>query len=859
MEKILLKPGAKFNFKEKLSKEQDAFPPSKKNDNPKMIVKVFDKVITFSLFMIFLGVPLFFTGLSFQGVVFEKQIYFYFWVLLALIAWAAKGVVAGKMKIRKTPLDIPIAFFWTAYLLATVFSVDRWHSFWGFFGDPSRGLMSVTAAVIAYYLILSNFNLTRFKWMLGALISSSAIISIWTTLGILGIQFLPGRMASIAPLSLIGSVSGLGTFFGLMIPILATAVFKINEGDGVKKIARITISFLLIFILAVNLFLLLSLYGFISWASILAGVSFFVIYILSRIVRPKENLFWIPLLAFVLIMTILMVGKVDIARVNFPVEVSPSRGLSWEIAKDSLKNNFLLGSGPATYGYDFSAFSPQEFNLNSFYQLRFYQGTGVFFESLSTLGAVGTIALVILILSFISVAVYLVSKDKEKNKIYSLGLLSATLVIIVSSFMIRTEGTILFLGVLIGILTIGILLEESDLKSSYVNLSLKASPKFALALAFIFVVVSAGAAFLFAFIGKAYVADIYAGLAVGEKQISEEGSIKKLGEAIRLYGNEGRYYLRIGQEYMVLANSEILKSEEERDMNKIQKYLNDSIRFSKKGAELMSNDVLAIETLAQVYENAGFYVSDSLSLSEEQYGRARDLEPRNPNFYFKLGQIKTRLAAGKSEEEIKQLFAEAKDLFQQSVDKKSNFAPGHYQLALTKEVLGETDGAIDSMTVAARLNPKDINYIFGLGRLYQARGNEDDAKIIEGLFKKALEINSEDINARFNLGLFYDKAKRGDEAIEQYEKVIELLPAGREESRRQLEKMISNIKSGIENTTETINPQAVEQTQNIPTETPVEESPQLVEPEPAQSSMGELQNSPNLPAEEASEPQPSNQ
>jgi len=180
-------------------------------------------------------------------------------------------------------------------------------------------------------------------------------------------------------------------------------------------------------------------------------------------------------------------------------------------------------------------------------------------------------------------------------------------------------------------------------------------------------------------------------------------------------------------------------------------------------------------------------------------------------------------------------------------------------LALTKEVLGETDGAIDSMTVAARLNPKDINYIFGLGRLYQARGNEDDAKIIEGLFKKALEINSEDINARFNLGLFYDKAKRGDEAIEQYEKVIELLPAGREESRRQLEKMISNIKSGIENTTETINPQAVEQTQNIPTETPVEESPQLVEPEPAQSSMGELQNSPNLPAEEASEPQPSNQ
>ena len=850
MEKISLKSSANFNFKKKLPRERDAAALEK--SNPKMIVKVFDKIITFSLFMIFLGIPLFFTGLSFQGVVFEKQIYLYFWALLALIAWTAKGVLAGKMKIRKTPLDIPIAFFWIVYLLATIFSVDRWHSFWGFFGDPSRGLMSVTAAVIVYYLILSNFNLTRFKWMLGALVFSGAVISVWTTLGVLGIRFLPSQVASIAPLSLIGSVAGLGTFFGLMIPILAAIVFKINESKEIKKIIKLIISFLLVIVLVVDLFLLLVLYGFISWPSILAGMSFFIIYILSRIVRPKENLLWIPLAAFVLIMTILMIGRVNIARVNFPVEVSPSRGLSWEIAKDSLKHNFLLGSGPSTYGYDFSAFSPQEFNLNSFYQLRFYQGTGVFFESLSTLGAVGTIALVILILSFISVAVYLISKDKEKNKIYSLGLLSAMLVVIVSSFMIRTEGTILFLGVLIGSLSIGILLRESDLESSYINLSLKASPKFALALAFIFVVVSAGAAFLFAFIGKVYVADVYAGSAVREKQISEEGSIKKLSEAIRLYGNEGRYYIRMGQEYMILANNEILKGEKERDMDKVQRYLNNSIGFSKKGADLMKNDVLAVETLAQVYENAGFYVSDSLKLSEEQYNRARELEPRNPNFYFKLGQIKTRLAAGKSKEEIKQLFAEAKDLFQQSVDKKSNFAPGYYQLALAKEVLGEMDGAIDSMTMAAKLNPKDINYIFGLGRLYQARGNEDDAEKVEALFKKALEINSKDINVRFNLGLFYDKAKRGDEAIEQYRKVIELLPENQGELKKQLEKMISNVKNGIENTAETI---GLKTEEPAAAESNIGNGDNLVEPEPAQPSVEESQNLQNSPAENANEPQ----
>ena len=72
--------------------------------------------------MLFLGVPLFFTGLTFQGLAFEKQIYFYFWLLLALVVWATKGVIAGEMKIRRTPLDIPILAFWLTYLLATIFS-----------------------------------------------------------------------------------------------------------------------------------------------------------------------------------------------------------------------------------------------------------------------------------------------------------------------------------------------------------------------------------------------------------------------------------------------------------------------------------------------------------------------------------------------------------------------------------------------------------------------------------------------------------------------------------------------------------------------------------------------------------------
>ena len=52
--------------KEKHSTEEQTF-----------MVKSLDKIITTCLFMLFFGLPLFFTGLSFQGTSFEKQIYFY--------------------------------------------------------------------------------------------------------------------------------------------------------------------------------------------------------------------------------------------------------------------------------------------------------------------------------------------------------------------------------------------------------------------------------------------------------------------------------------------------------------------------------------------------------------------------------------------------------------------------------------------------------------------------------------------------------------------------------------------------------------------------------------------------------------
>jgi tetratricopeptide (TPR) repeat protein len=817
METINLREGATTGFRPTLRRSPMSAPESQggsetqktASENVKhgFIAKLCDKVITISLFAIFFGVPLFFTGLSFQGIAFEKQMYFFFWVLLTLVAWASKSVITGEMKIRRTMLDIPIVLFWGAYLASTIFSIDRWHSFLGFFGDPSRGFMNVTALALLYFIIVSNFDRRRFFWILTALISSVSVMIIWALIAILGIKILPDALAAYFPLSFVGSVGGLGAMATFLIPLIMMSVFKINEREDISRGLRMGLSILLMVILVIDLMLMLAISSFFSWIGILAGIVIFLIFILSKIVRPIETWLWLPMVVFVVIMAFLLIGQIKINKVNLPVEVSMKPAFSLDVAKESIKDKFFLGSGPATYGYNFSLHKGKEFNLNVLYNLRFYQATGIFFESIPSIGAIGTILLAMVVVSFLGLAGYYLTKDKEKNKIYSLGIFAASIILLVNIIVANAEASILIMTFLTMILAMAVILWESQSKEEYLNFSLKASPKFALALAFIFLVVSAGVAFLFVFVGRIFVADVYAGVAVRDKNITEERTIDKLAQAVKLNPREGRYYTAIGQRYMAMANSEMLKKEEERDIPKIQRFLNNAIIAAKQGRAMMPNDVLAVESLAQIYENASLYVTEAAVMAEEAYLLAADLDPQNPNYYLKIGQVKTALATTKKEEvEKKKLITDAKDLFQRSVDSKANFSPGFYYLALSQEALGDRGLAITNMEQAVIFQNNNVDYVFNLARLYQSRAEGDDLKNAESLFKQILGVNDKEINTHFNLGLLYEKMARKPEAIDEYRKVLEIL-ADNETTKRtrdQLTKMISNIENGIENTPENL-------------------------------------------------------
>ena len=791
------------------------------------MAKFLDGLATTSLFMIFFGFPLFFLSLTLQGIVFEKQIYFYFWLLLGLVGWVSKAIVTGELRIRHTSLDIPLVLFWAIVGISCFFSVDKWHSVWGFFGDPSRGFLSVTALVCAYFFIVSHVNLQRFQLLLGATLLSGILVAVWTSFAFFGIRFLPEALLKYAPLSLFGTMRSLTLFFGMLLPLFLIGVVALFQWFKEKNWAFWVGIVSLSLGLLLDVYILMAVYAFSPWFPILAGVSFFLIYVLAQVVRLGERFNWMPMALFVLVLVFLMIGNQGNAFISKKTTILPEVALdresSWIIAKDALKERLIVGSGPATYGYDFSLYKPDTLNKGLQSSFRFYQGGDLFLEMLTTVGIVGGFFFLIFFLVFLGVGFVGLSREKERNKVFSLGIWASSIVFIVAIFRMPIEGPVFIYGMLLLFLAVPVLLEESGQGNDMIRLSLKASPKFALALAFIFMVVSAGVAFLFAFVGKAFLADLRAGQAsrIAATEVNSD-ALSAMARALSLVPYEGRYYAALGQMYMSVVNKEAAKPESERNLDVIKTTVEQSaIPLVDEATKRMPNDVLVYEVSGQVYENVSLLAGsdpDVLSRTSTVYHRALDLEPKNPNFYVKLGLIDRVLANRDDKKSMRtDLLNEAKEYFDTALEKKPDFVAGYLNRGLTQEALGHSDDAVHDLEKALSFGANsDVS--FHLARILQGRGTQDDLDQAEKVSLDALKRDSSNVNLLLNLGFVYEKKKNADKAIDTYQKLLDIFKDDRyADTRKQVNTLIDNVKNGKGNLAPT---SALKESSATPTEIP---------------------------------------
>ncbi len=780
----------------------------RKKQKINFFLKVVNFLIGINIFLLFLVWPLFFRGNTWQGIIFEKQIYLYFWLLFSLFLWFLKIILEKKIVLKITQLDYLLFLSIILISISSFFSVDQWRSFWGEFKDPAGSWVSILSYIIIFYFLFYNFNLQRLKLVLSAILVSGFILVVGELNIFLHLNFFSEKIRQYFLNNPFYSPANLGLFLASLNLILLTVILKIAANNILAQLwKKFILAFLLVYLL-LDLLVITLLYQYIVGGALLLGNFIFFLFLLAKFVKIRTRWLWLPGVVFLFFLLLnLLIENKTFVKIDFPATINLNHQTSFQIAKESLKHNFFLGSGPATYKYAFSLRKPKEFNLTKFYSKHFSRGAGFLEESLTTIGFLGTMVWLWLLFFSLGWQFYYLYQSKNKDRIYSLGIFSAWLVLLVNLFWQKIDGINLFEVTLIGSLAWATIFYEFGQEKEK-GVLFNFSPKIRVIFIFLFLFSSGGLIYLSAQLNKIYQADVKAQEALQLEKKDLEKSIDYMSQAIRLNQRETNYYLHLGQYYITLANQEAQKERAEQDINKIKDNLNKAIAIVVQAKNIAEKDVAVIEYLAMIYENAGFYVTDSLDLAEKNYQKALQLEPHNPQYYLKLGQIKlVQAKRKKKEQERKELALKAQKLLEKSIEEKNNLAESYYYLALTNEMLGKINEAIKTEQEALKIDPYNNRYLLALGRMYQKRNKENDNKIAEQIYEKIIQLDEKNITGHFYLGVLLEKRGEKEKAKIQYQKTIQLLEEsnGRVDIIIKIKKMISNLDKGIKNTLENIN------------------------------------------------------
>jgi len=774
-----------------------------------------DRLVFISIISVFFLVPVFFTGLPAQGLSFEKMAVMYFLTLIGLVAWVAKGMILGELNLKRTPLDLPLAAVALTFAVATALSVGQTDSLIGSYGNIAKSFSAIIVYILFYYLLVNNVNATRIKAIFWSLVVSGSLVAVFSLLQINNIFILPAAFAQTNSFNPIGSISSLAAFLITIFPLVIAAASQTAEiNPGLNKKFSAAIKSVAGLILVVILATLALLNGFTFWPAAIVGMVILLMFLLSKVARVSGNNLMVPLGFFFFLVIFFVLGNFNLINLNLPSEVSLSRGVSWDIAKENLKADPIFGSGPSTFYYSFSKFKGQSFNASPLWNVKFDSPSGLFMETLSALGIAGTLAFVVALLTALSVIfISLIKSGGHPSQPILLGLFVGIVPSAIIMALFTVNSSLITINALLLALALAIVATIDQEKYKTLSLSFRASPKYALSLAAIFLAVSASVAVLFTLGLKMYMADVYARQSVEAGDI--DSRIEKLNKAIAAAPYQDSYHAAQANNYVALANQEVQGGKDEK---KISDALALAIAVAKKSVELAPNKPANSESLALIYENAFFYSRDALEWSKKTYEDVMRLDPDGPLPYLRIALINMARSNAETDQKEKEFYiGEAIKYYDQALAKKSDFSAAYYGKAIAQEKTGNLDGAIEQLDKAVASANNNSEYLFELGRLLYNRGvsptklsqnasadivksegrdklsvepdknagtvgmNQDLTKA-EQIFTRLANANPKNTNALYSLAILYQKTGKSNQAKPVVKNLLDILPEDQRET-----------------------------------------------------------------------------
>lgn len=706
----------------------------------------FTLVTSLSIYLTVFLVPLAFAPWTFEAFEFNKLYLFFFLVSIGTLAWFAKMVfVDREIRLKRTPLDLPIILFMTLVNISSWFSSDRWSSVFGYYGRFSDSAMALGSFVGLYFLIINTVEKPSrlLNWFLGAV--AIAVVANYLSLFQVWQQFPVWQVMQQGGFNPVAaSLEGFSVFLAVLMAFL---VFQ-----SVKPETRILsrLGYGVFALGSLGILLLVDVSK--AWVVLLLALLFVLVAGLEVrfAARTKGGIqrLWFPLV-LLLVAAVFLFSPASLRTVipvpDVPQEPMLSQELSWGIAWNTATENvkhMLIGSGPGTFAIDFSQYRPAELNTGEQWQTRFDRPGNHWSEILATTGFLGILSYALLVGFFLLISWLLLSR---RNTWPFLLAIVSLLVSQVVTYQTLNLGLMFWL-----FLALGVLSWERPVREFV--FSLRKFPEFGFAAKVLFLLAALATGATGYVATRSYLADVH---------YKAKGIDQGL-EAVRLNPYQAEYKMFLARSYLSRALLVLQKPESERDQDGVSQDVQLAIAYGGEATQVSPHRVATWETLGAVYRGVSF-APGAAEWAVRSFETAIALEPTNPVLHTELGKLYAT-----NEQNDK-----ARDQFEQAAVLKSDYVEAQRQLALVYEKEKDVDTALAKMKSIVLQYPLDTESLFQLGRLQYNNGQVEEA-IVQ--FQRILQLNPTHSNARFSLAVALEKQGKIKEAVQEFEKVLELNP-----------------------------------------------------------------------------------
>jgi tetratricopeptide (TPR) repeat protein len=666
---------------------------------------LFSRINLALIYIVALFLPLVFTPLTTEYYETTKLILVGSAALIMFLTWGLRLITENRLNLVKTPLDLLMILYLIIAIVSTILSSTPFTSLFGILPRIQGSLLSQVGLVLLYFMLVANIKTAKQTLTVIQLLTFSGLIMAVVSLMSYFKWFLPFKAAAFTNFSLVGSPSSTGILLAILLPLGLTALFNASHSKAALKNAVTLFYFISVLIFVITIVLIGNMAAWVGALFATGITTYFHLTNDERKLNLKSSLgLFLGFLGFTTLVVAILSYTPTLKNATifgklaseFNREIQMPFSSSWKISASAFRDSPILGTGPATYLYNFTQYKPVEFNKTNFWNVRLANANNQYLQTWAELGGAGILILLLIATTFSFYAL----KNRDN---WGLGIAGVTFLIILAffpaSFVIQAVGFMIF--ALFMVASVGrSKVHEMVVDFSGRTLSGTTGTHFLLpSLLFLPILILTLAGFYF--LGKLSLGEFYNRQALNSLAVNDgRSAYDNLVKAERVNSQVDSYRVSLAQTNFALANAIAAQkgpseaspagSLTDQDRKNIQQLLQQAIAEGRAAVTLSPRSAGNWEILATIYRQISGVAENAVAFSLDSYGKAIQLDPLNPLL---------RLAVGGVYYQAKN-YDLAIRFFDDAVSLKPDYANALYNLAVALREKGNTN---EGITVAERL------------------------------------------------------------------------------------------------------------------------------------------------------------